>query len=223
MKNFKNIEELASYMFEKLNGDDPVSVVADKDLAVSIMQELLNYENVILDICNIDSFEYDREYLVSLYDDTDTDYWYVSIEQIYNYEKEKYFGIDGYVLFHEDINSKALIDMQNNKNIELSGYDWFVIDEDGETDGTETDEKPHYIVNGKSVTKDEYNDFVSRFVSDKVIESGDKSDNNKYYISINCNFDTNEALKIIDDMEHRITHMNDMFREMDNFRRLFNW
>ena len=129
MQNFKNIEDLVIYMLKKLDGDDPVSIVAYKDLAVSVMKRLLDYDNVVLDICDIDSFEYDREYIVSLHDETDTNYWHVSVEQIYSYKKEKYFATDGYVLFHEDTNSRALVDMQSNKYTELSGYDWFIIGE----------------------------------------------------------------------------------------------
>lgn len=191
MQNFENIEELVAHMFEKLD-DDLVSVVADKDLAVAIMKELLDYDNVILNFANVDTYDYDKEYLVSLYDDTDTDYWYVSIEQIYNYEKEKYFGTEGYVLFHEDVNSKALVDMQNNKNIELSGYDWFTI---GEEDIEMEDNS--LIVNGKNVGIDEYNAFVSKFAPDKVKKSEDKDDNDSatYNITIKGNLDMCDAEK----------------------------
>lgn len=135
MLNFENIEDLVSYMFEKLDGDDPVSVVANKDLSISIIQELLEYKNVILKYANVDDYEYDKEYIVTLHDDCDSDSWDVAIEPIYNYEKEMYFGTDGYVLFHEDVNSKVMIDMQNNENVELSGHDWFII---GEDDNEET-------------------------------------------------------------------------------------
>ncbi len=220
MQNFENIEDLVSYMFENLDGDDPVSVVADKGLAVAIIKELLDYENVILNFANIDTYDYDKEYIVSLHDDTDTDYWYVSIEQIYNYEKDMYFGTNGYVLFHEDVNSKALVDMQNNEFAELSGYDWFVIGEDAETAETE-DDIP--TVNGKHVSVDEYNAYVSKFAPDKVIESDDKSGNGDYFISVKYKLDASEAEKIIQDMERRMEHINDMFSEMNNFRRLFNW
>lgn len=178
MQSFKDIEELVSYMFDKLNGDECVSVVADKDLTVAIVQELLAYKNVILDFADIDIYIYDKEYLVSLYGDTDTDYWHVSIEQIYNYEKEKYLGTDRYVLFHEDVNSKALVDMKENENIKLSGYDWFVIGEDDGTDNEESEELEPDInnltVNGKHVSVDEYNKFVSKFAPDKVIKTNDK-------------------------------------------------
>lgn len=174
MQNFENIEDLVAHMFEKLDSDNTVSVVADKDLVVAIMQELLDYENVILSLAEVDT-DYDREYIVSLYDDTDTDYWYVSIEQIYDYEKDKYLGNDGYILFHEDVNSKALVDMKNNEFIKLSGYDWFVIGEEETDDKKETERDNNILtVNGKHVSVDEYNDFVSKFAPDKVVKTDDK-------------------------------------------------
>ncbi len=226
MLNFEDVEELVVHMFERLDGDELVSVVAGKDLAVAIMKELLDYNYVILNFANVDTYDYDKEYLVSLHYDTDTDYCHVSIEQIYDYEKEMYSGTDGYVLFHEDVSSKALVDMKKNENIELSGFDWFVIGENEETDDmdeAETEESSCYTVNGKSVTKDEYKNFVSKFAPDKVIESDNKSDNGDYFISVKCNLDASEALEIIDDIERRMARINDMFREMDNFKWLFNW
>lgn len=166
MLNFKNAEDLVSYMFEKLGVQESVSVVADKDLALSIVKELLDYNSVILKYANVDDYEYDKEYIVTLHDDVDSDSWDVAIEPIYNYEKEMYFGTDGYVLFHEDVNSKAMIDMQNNENIELLGHDWFVIVKDVEEDDSDEDNasdtnlstkvKEVYIVNGKEVDKETY-------------------------------------------------------------------
>lgn len=44
------------------------------------------------------------------------------------------------------------------------------------------------------------------------------SDDDGYSFFVKCNFDANEALRIIADMERRMMHMNDIFREMDNFR-----
>ena len=55
---------------------------------------------------------------------------------------------------------------------------------------------------------------------DKDFESNDK---NAYTISIKCNLDTDEAERIIADMEKRVEHMNNMFAEMDMFRRMFRW
>lgn len=44
-----------------------------------------------------------------------------------------------------------------------------------------------------------------------------------YHVTVKCDLDANEALKIIEDMEKRIDRMNDTFSEMDRFRRLFQW
>ena len=170
MLNFDNIEDLVVHMFENLdNEDNCVSVVADKDLALSVVKELLDYNDVILKYANVDDYEYDKEYIVTLHDDVDSDSWDVAIEPIYNYEKEMYFGTDGYVLFHEDVNSKAMIDMQNNENIELAGHDWFTIGEDDIENDTEVD---------------------------------DEDSDSKYSVTIKVGLDTNEAEKIIRDMEN---------------------
>lgn len=190
MLNFESVENLVVHMFEHLCGDEPVSVVANKDLAVSIVQELLEYDDVILKYANINDWEYDKEYIVTLHDACDADSLDVSIEPTYNYEKEMYFCTDGYVLFHEDVNSKAMLDMQNNEFMPLDNYDWFII--------------------GESVDRHTNNDEEA-------------SDGDDYSISVKCNLDVDEALELITEMERRIMHMNDMFREMDNFRRLFNW
>lgn len=44
-----------------------------------------------------------------------------------------------------------------------------------------------------------------------------------YHVTVKCDLDADEALKIIEDMEKRIIRMNDAFAEMDRFRQLFRW
>lgn len=192
MLNFNNIEDLVSHMFEKLDGDESVSVVANKELSVSIIQEFLEYKNVILKYANVDDYEYDKEYIVTLHDDCDSDSWAIAIEPIYNYEKEMYFGTDGYVLFHEDVNSKAMLDMQNNENIELSGHDWFTIGEE-ESDDTDEDDT------------DEETDLDDDNPEDESKDSG-------YSVTVKVGLDIEEAEDIIHDMEKNLNrHVSDMF------------
>lgn len=221
MLNFNTIEDLVSHMFECTdNEDNLVSVVADKEMSVEIMKELLNYENVILNSCNIDfNEEYDREYIVSLLDDVDSDNWYVNVEKSYIPDNDKYVSTDGYVLFHEDVNSKAMVDMQNNEFMPLGDHDWFVVGEaDGEIEHT-------YKVNGKPVDKETYDGYVSKFapVSDLADKEDDLPGNDNSSITVKCNLDVYEVLKIIKDIERRIMNVDDMLREMDCFRRLLNW
>ena len=141
MLNFENIENLVSHMFDNLdNEDNLVSVIANKKMVTDIMVELLNYKNVILESCELDyDEEYDREYIVSLFDDVESDNWHVNVEKCYPAQKDKYVSTDGYILFHEDVNSKALIDMQNNEYMHLGDHDWFTIGNE-KFDNTDEDE-----------------------------------------------------------------------------------
>lgn len=138
MLSFKDIDELLQYMFSKQNDCSLVSVVADEDLTVEIMKELLIYDDVILDFCEFDSLEYDKEYLISLCNEEDTDFCHVYIDQMYDYDSQKYRGTDGYVLFYEGASSKAQIDVTENEFCDICGYDWFKLGEDD----NETDEDP---------------------------------------------------------------------------------
>ncbi len=147
MLNFDNVEDLVADMFENLDEENHlVTVISDRELTLEIMHELLNYNNVILNSCEIDDIQdYGKEYFVSLFDDVNSDNWYINVEKSYLEEKGKYLSTDGYVLFHEDVNSKAMIDMQNNEFMPLGNHDWFVIgesdaDEDVDPDNGNTDE-----------------------------------------------------------------------------------
>ena len=51
----------------------------------------------------------------------------------------------------------------------------------------------------------------------------DTEDKNAYTVTVKCDLDTDEAEKIIAEMEKRVEHMHDMFVEMDAFRRIFRW
>lgn len=54
-------------------------------------------------------------------------------------------------------------------------------------------------------------------------ECDNTEDKNVYTVTVKCNLDTDEAEKIIAEMEKRVEHMHDMFVEMDAFRRIFRW
>lgn len=184
--NFENIEDLVSHMFENLdNEDNLVSVIANKQMTTDIMAELLNYKSVILESCEIDyAEEYDREYIVSLFDDVESDYWYVNVEKCYLSEKEKYVATEGYVLFHEDVNSKALIDMQNNEYVSLGEHDWFTV---GDPEDSELDENTSN-------------------------ETETDNEDSEYSVTVTIDLDMNEAEKMIRDMEDNFRkRMSGMF------------
>lgn len=178
MLNFDNIEDLAAYMFEKLdNTNHVVSVISNKEITIEILRELLNYESIILGKCEIDyDKKYNREYIISLFDDVESDFWYVNIEKSYLTDKNKYISTDGYVLFHEDVNSKSITDMENNTFMPLEKYDWFIIGESENEDDKTSDfndikasentlaasSSAIYKINEKEVNKDTYETELER-------------------------------------------------------------
>lgn len=169
MVAFKDIEHIVSHMFESIDEDiENVSVITDRKMAIDILKEILTYDGIEISICDIeDEYGYDREYVVTI--TLDDDVYDIGLEKAYCYENDIYLGIDGYVLFHEDVNSKALVDLQNNEYVKPDIHDWFVIGEDGEEcecdeccaccEKTPTTIETYYV-NGKSVTKEEYDEYT---------------------------------------------------------------
>lgn len=194
MLNFENIEDLVSHMFDNLdNEDNLVSVIANKKMVTDIMVELLNYKNVILESCELDyDEEYDREYIVSLFDDVESDNWHVNVEKCYLSQEDKYVSTDGYILFHEDVNSKAMVDMQNNEYMSLGEHDWFTIGE----------EKLENI-------NEDNNDVETNLDG---TDPEDELDDSGYSITVKVGLDTDEAEKIIRDMRKNFQReLSDMF------------
>lgn len=141
MIEFKKTVNLASHMLDHLDNEDNLaSVIGNRQLIISVMQELLNHKNIFLSQCLIEFDEFcDKEYVLYLYDDTDSDKKYLNIEKCNPTQKGKYLSVGGYVLFHEDVNSKILIDMQNNEFMPLCGHDWFVINDNLSAETNEED------------------------------------------------------------------------------------
>ena len=72
-----------------------------------------------------------------------------------------------------------------------------------------------------------YEDERKRNEESEKCEYSHECDNaenkNAYTVTVKCDLDTDEAEKIIAEMEKRVEHMHDMFVEMDAFRRIFRW
>lgn len=133
-----------------------------------------------------------------------------------NYDCALTYVYDGFT--KEDV--YALSD--NEDSILIFGFD----EDDFEDDEDEDDDSKSehtYTVNGKQVDKKTFDKYVSKFAPDLVDNEEKTSDDGDYSISVKYNLEADEVLEIIADMERRMIHMNDMFREMNNFRRLFNW
>lgn len=216
---FEDYEEFACEIADKFDtldkeNFDDVSVIARPNEIKEVFRELvcLGY-----DLCNItyeriDWDGYVDEYILSL---SPEGIW------IEKFKRENgYFCDESNVIYIMDNCSSAVIPYCKSKNL----YEVSVSDvNDSGNDEEESEAERTYTVNGKSVDKETFNNYVSKFAPDLVDNEDNKSGNGDYSISVKYNLDADEALEIIADMERRMMHMNDMFREMDCFRRLFNW
>lgn len=192
MLNFENYEYIADYMKNYINDvNNSISVVTNKDMTVEIMYELLRWEDVNLSKCNIehDSY-YDKEYMITLYyDPDDNNKICVDVEEAYSDDLGRYIVGPDSVLFYEDVNSKALIDMENNPFFENVFHDWFTI---GEAESDEND-------------MDEENEL------DNANSENDSTDSG-YSVTIKVGLDSDEAEDLIRDMRKNFQReFSDMF------------
>lgn len=189
-----------------------ISVYGKYDIIKVLLENLItngfNIANEI-ELEDYDISHYDKEFVLYIAEDG------INVEK--TYRNEGYLYGSGDISFvHEDCSSTLLKYIDSDMIYEF-GY----VDED-DCD-KDTDSKHKYIVNGKNVDKETFDNYISKFAPDKADKKDNISDSNGYSISVKCDLDTDEALAIFKDMENRMVHMNDMFREMDRFRRLFNW
>lgn len=216
---YENYEEFACDIadtFDSLEDElGDVSIIAKYDEAKEIIRELLNlgYDVASIDLHKEEFENYYDEYRIALNQDG---VWCEKFKQA-----NGYFDDDATVTYVMDNCSSIVFKHIESEEI----YEVCVGDDDldKKPDNDVEGETEHsYTVNGKSVDKETFKEYVSQFAPDLVDDEDTKSKNSDYTISVKCNIDADEALEIIADMERRIIHMNDMFHEMDCFRRLFN-
>lgn len=214
---YESYEEFACEIagaLDSLEGElGDISIIAKYFEAKEIIRELLclGYGVAGLEIHREDFDEYYDEYRIALNQDG------VWCEK-FKYEKG-YLNDDAPITYIMDNCSSAVL-----KHIDSEEIYEVCVGEDrvDEADDSENETRNSYMVNGKSVDKETFNKYVSQFAPD-LTDTANASKDNNYTIPVECNLNVDEALKIVADMERRIIHMNDMFREMDRFRRLFNW
>jgi len=128
MRVITNVNEVVELMSQEIDIESLSStLVADFDYIYKTLKKFLTYDNVELTYCDVDTFEYDREYGLTLHLDICRNVWEIDVWQTYNEDKNMYYGMDGFVIYHEDVNSKCMLDMLNNKTLRPSRTEWIVI------------------------------------------------------------------------------------------------
>ena len=132
-----------------------ISAYVDYKLAKSLVEILISMGNSIGAILELEDYEmshYDKEYCIYLTEDG------ITCEKTFN-DGSYYNGGGDISYVHEDCNSKLL------SHIDSKAIYEFGIDEDDECDCDDCEEG--FTVNGRPVSKEEFDNYVSQFKHDE--------------------------------------------------------
>ena len=194
--HFSDYEDFACEISDKFislaDEFDDITIVAKYEEAKEIIKELacFDYSIVSISLRRPDWDNYTDEYLISLNSDG---IWYEPMKRNDNYIED-----NSSVIYILDNCSSKVISHCNSKEM------YEVCINDGYDD--EIDEENTECV---CETKD---------CKECTIKSDD--DNSTYHITIKGDLDVGDAEKIIENMQHRIMHIQDMFDEINRFDNL---
>ena len=220
MKNlyFDDFEDLACDIadtYDSLKGEDyeDVAIIAKYEEARQIIKELLciGYDIHSINIIDEEYGEYDAEYIISIYDD---EIW---CEQMLR--ENGYITDDSPVMYILDNCSSKVIPYCKGKNV----FDVTV----GEDD-CDCDECEGYTVNGKPVSKEEFDNYTSQFKHD---EKPATTSSTIYKVNgKECSKETYEKAlneldeKYLDNVQDMLLNYFDFVSEMNDWRsRLLRW
>ncbi len=195
--SFDLVEEIET-IFAKIDDDYPlISVYGKYDVIKTLLENLISDGFSIANEIQLEDYEtsnYDKEFVLYVNEDG------INVEKTFMDDKY-YYGGGNISFVHEDCSSALLKYIESDKVYEF-GY------------------SENYANDNESCDDEFCCDCCK---SNQNTECSVKTDDNGYTISVKFNLNASEAEKIIQDMERRMEHMNDMFKEMDNFRRMFRW
>ena len=198
-----------------------ISAYVDYKLAKSLVEILISMGNSIGAILELEDYEmshYDKEYCIYLTEDG------ITCEKTFN-DGSYYNGGGDISYVHEDCNSKLL------SHIDSKAIYEFGIDEeygcDCECEGCCDDCEEGFTVNGRPVSKEEFDRYVSQFKHDEkpVTAStatyrvnGKEVDKDTYEKALN---ELDE--KYLDNVQDMLLNYFDFVSEMNHWRKLLGW
>lgn len=207
-----------------IDDDYPViSVYGKYDVIKDILEDLIMSGVSIaneIELQDYDVAHYDKEFVLYLTTNG------VNVEKTYDVESDTYLSGSADISFiHEDCNSK-LIKYVDSKTIYEFGYDE---DDECSCDDCEDSEDDGYTVNGKSVSKEEFDNYVSQFKHDEKPTTtsttsatyrvnGKEVDKDTYEKALN---ELDE--KYLDNVQDMLLNYFDFVSEMNEWRKLLGW
>lgn len=214
-----DVEELVStVMSDTENIDIAYRIIAKYEEASAIVKELLQYEETSvyhLEIWNENWDGYDKEFLITI-DDTLA----VLCEPLYqddnylSYDSDKVFIMDG-------CSQKSVADCDDDI-VTIVMYSDNV---------NESEDNENYIINGKSASKEEFDEYISQFRKNANREKNELSSSTSIYRVNGKQVDKATYDKAVNDIEEKyLDNMRDILLnycefmdEINEWRKLFCW
>ena len=192
-----------------------ISAYVDYKLAKSLVEILISMGNSIGAILELEDYEmshYDKEYCIYLTEDG------ITCEKTFN-DGSYYNGGGDISYVHEDCNSKLL------SHIDSKAIYEFGIDEDDECGCDECEEG--FTVNGRPVSKEEFDSYTSHFIHDEkpitTSKSTYKINNNEVSKEeFDKKYEEFEEM-YLDNIRDMLLDYCEFMDEVNDWRKLFRW
>ena len=157
---FDEIEDIVDIFIDKVyHTDKTVALITNKELVEYAMDELLNDDCVIVKRVDLELDGEDSEYMISVDDDG-----YMVVQPVEYYD-DKYFNDIEYAFVDMDgCVEQMTIDNLLDRNVEIV---LFGIDDECNCDNCDDSEDDGFTVNGKPVSKEEFDEYVSQLKHDE--------------------------------------------------------
>lgn len=115
---FADMGDVIDYMADISEKAERVAFVSTYDNVIKIIKGIINELDPVIEILDIDSYEYDREYVVDL--SIEDGIIKLSVCKTYNEDTGRYLASDGIVLIDQDnVRQKYVEDCKNNEHVDF--------------------------------------------------------------------------------------------------------
>ena len=161
---FDEIEDIVDIFIDKVyHTDKTVALITNKELVEYAMDVLLNDDCITVKRVDLELDSEDVEYMISVDDDG-----YMVVQPVEYYDDKYFNGIEYAFVDMDGCVEQMTIDNLLDRDVEivLFGYEDCDCDCDcDECDGCECDKG--FTVNGRPVSKEEFDNYTSHFMHDK--------------------------------------------------------
>ena len=212
---FDEIEDIVDIFIDKVyHTDKTVALITNKELVEYAMDVLLNDDCITIKRVDLELDSEYAEYMISVDDDG-----YMVVQPVEYYDDKYFMGIEYAFIDMDGCVEQMTIDALLNRDVEIV---LFGIDE---CDCDECEEG--FTVNGKPVSKEEFDDYVSQFRHDEKPTTTSKE---LYFIN-GKSVDKSEFDKKYEEFEEMyLDNIRDMLLnycefmdEMNEWRKLLGW